>query len=189
MTALDERHRLAALARYDIIDVDAPERVDLDALCELAAQLSGVPTAVINLIDDRFQHQIATFGCEPTICSRADSMCYVTILHGEDVAISDASRDERYRDNPWVDGRLARVGFYTSTILRSPDGLAIGTLCVFDEKPRPVVHADQARAADHRRPGDRRPRAARPRPPAPGRRRRAVPLAGAPGRVRRPGQP
>jgi signal transduction histidine kinase len=136
-----ERQRLAAVARYDIIDVDAPERVDLAALCELAAQLAGVPNAVINLIDDRFQHQIATFGCEPTICSRSDSMCYVTILHGEDVAIPDAGRDERYRDSPWVDGRLGRVGFYTSTILRSPDGLAIGTLCVFDEEPRPVVDA------------------------------------------------
>lgn len=143
MHAGRERRRLAALARYDTLEVDASERVDLDALCELAAQLCGVPSAVNNLIDDRFQHQVATYGCEPAICARDDSLCYRTILDGADVAISDAGRDERYRTNPWVDGRLARIGFYASTILRTPDGQAIGTLCVFDEQPRPVVHAHQ----------------------------------------------
>ena len=49
-------------------------------------------------------------------------MCYTTLLSGEDVALSDAARDERFRANPWVDGRLGTVGFYTSLILRTPDG-------------------------------------------------------------------
>jgi signal transduction histidine kinase len=134
--------RLAAIERYDILGEDVPG--ELHDICVLAAQLVGVTTAAINIIDDRFQHQVAAAGVDPLICERRDSMCYPTLLGGDDVTVADASRDERYAHSPWVDGRLGSVRFYSSTILRTPDGQPVGTLCVFDEQPR-AIPAEQCR--------------------------------------------
>jgi signal transduction histidine kinase len=136
----DETARLAALARYDILGDEPPG--ELRDICALAAQLVGVDTAAINLIDRRFQHQVVACGSDPVVCERIDSMCYLTLLGGSDVTVSDASRDERYARSPWVDGRLGAVRFYSSTILRTPEGQMVGTLCVFDERAR-TISAEQ----------------------------------------------
>jgi signal transduction histidine kinase len=138
----DDLERLAALARYDVVGGDVP--VELRDICALAAQLVGVHGAAVNVIDDRHQHQVASFGFDPCICERTDSMCYTTLLGGEDVTVSDATRDKRYAHSPWVDGRLGAVRFYSSMILRCPEGPAVGTLCVFDERPRSITD-DQLR--------------------------------------------
>lgn len=139
-TAVSEQERLNTLAAYDVIgaDVDDPVVSDLEALCETAATVIGAPTAVVNLIDDRVQHQVAAFGISPSDCARDESMCQTTLAGGHDVCIADASLDPRYAASPWVDGTLSRIRFYCSAILRSPAGHAIGTLCVFDEQPRDV---------------------------------------------------
>jgi len=136
-----EQERLYAVAAYDVIgaDLDDPVVVDLQALCETAATVVGVPTAVVNLFDDRIQHQVAAFGVSPTDCERDASMCQTTLAGGHDICVPDASDDPRYVSSPWVDGTLARIRFYCSAILRSPAGHAIGTLCVFDEKPREIT--------------------------------------------------
>jgi signal transduction histidine kinase len=148
-----EEARLAALAAYDVIGVaaDDPVVADLTTLCELAATLLGAPTAVVNLLDDRFQHQVAAYGTDPAPCRRDEALCQTTLAEGQDIAVADASADPRFSASPWVDGRLARIRMYCSTILRSPDGHAIGTVCVFDESPREVtpeqVHGMQLLAA------------------------------------------
>jgi signal transduction histidine kinase len=43
-----------------------------------------------------------------------------------------------------VDGRLGAIRAYCGVILRNPAGLALGTLCVFDERPR-LLEAHQVR--------------------------------------------
>jgi signal transduction histidine kinase len=133
-----ENARLAALAAYDVIGAGPsdPTITDLNALCELAAALLGVSSAVVNLLDERFQHQVAAYGVDPTPCLRDESMCQTTLAQGRDIVARDAAADERFATSPWVDGRLARIRFYCSTILRTPEGHALGTLCVFDETPR-----------------------------------------------------
>ncbi len=138
-----ENARLAALAAYDVIGAGPsdPTITELTALCELAATLVGVSSAVVNLFDDRFQHQVAAFGVDPTPCRRDEAMCQTTLAEGRDIVVRDAASDERFASSPWVDGRLARIRLYCSTILRTPEGHAIGTLCVFDETPRDVSDA------------------------------------------------
>ena len=46
-----EQERLAALAAYDVIGAadDDPVLADLEGLCEAAATVAGVSTAVVNL--------------------------------------------------------------------------------------------------------------------------------------------
>lgn len=138
-----EGARVAALAEYDVVGLDGSDPVlaDLRALCELAATVTRLPNAVVNLIDDRFQHQVAAFGVSPEPCRRDEAMCQTTLARGHDIYLRDASLDPRFASSPWVDGRRARIRCYASSILRNPAGHALGTLCVFDEQARDVTSA------------------------------------------------
>lgn len=135
-----ENERLSALAAYDVIDLPSTDPVvaDLNAVCELAAILIGTPTAVVNVVDDRTQHQVATYGTAPTACARDESMCQTVLAGDVDLFLPDASIDPRFVSSPWVDGRFEQIRCYHSTILRTPSGHAVGTLCVFDEQPREI---------------------------------------------------
>lgn len=55
------------------------------------------------------------------------------------VVVPDASVDERFLANPFVTGELARVKFYASAPMVSPDGTVIGRLCVFDDQPHELT--------------------------------------------------
>ncbi|WP_432497944.1 sensor domain-containing diguanylate cyclase [Kineococcus auxinigenes] len=128
-----EAQRLAALHDYGVLD--APADAELDDVVRAAAMLAGVPHATLNLIDEHRQCQLTTVGFEGGDSARSDSMCALHFTDGEVVHVPDATLDERYRTNPWVDGRLARVRLYASAPLVDPRGHALGSLCVFDTAP------------------------------------------------------
>jgi signal transduction histidine kinase len=138
LPAAAERARLAAIAEYGVIDAspDDPVVEALNALCELAVLVTDLPHAVVNILDDRLQHQVATFGTEATACAREDAMCATTLAAGTNLYVPDASVDPRFEDSPWVDGRLGEIRAYYAVILYNPDRLPLGTLCVYDEQPR-----------------------------------------------------
>ncbi|NYD22632.1 diguanylate cyclase domain-containing protein [Kineococcus aurantiacus] len=128
-----ETARLAALHEYRLLD--APADDELSAVVRAAAAVAGVPHATLNLIDGHRQCQLTAVGFEGGDSPRADSMCALHFEDGELVVVPDASLDERYARNPWVDGRLGAVRFYASAPLLTPDGHALGSLCVFDTAP------------------------------------------------------
>ncbi|HBR87893.1 MAG TPA: histidine kinase [Microbacterium sp.] len=132
MSTVQDVTRREMIASYGVIG--APPEPDLEGLVQLAATVCGVSTAVINIIDDRFQHQIAAVGFTPAVCAREDSMCAVVFQHPGHVVVPDAREDDRFRDNPFVTGEIADVRFYASSPLITPQGIPIGTLCVFDEE-------------------------------------------------------
>ena len=134
MTIVDEAARLEAISSYDVID--SPPASELQGLVRLAAMLCGVSKAVIYIIDDRFQHQIAAFGLAPAVCARNDSMCVAVLAERAPIIIPDARQDPRFRAHPFVTGDIAMVRLYASSPLVTPDGAIIGTLCVFDENVR-----------------------------------------------------
>jgi signal transduction histidine kinase len=123
--------RREAIAQYRL--VGEPSEPDLQGLVELAATICGVPTAVINIIDDRMQHQIAAVGIQAASCAREDSMCAAVISTPGRVVVPDARLDERFARSGFVTGEIAHVRFYASSPLITPAGVAIGTLCVFDD--------------------------------------------------------
>ncbi|MCW2792509.1 MAG: cph1 3 [Nocardioides sp.] len=133
-TLNSDEQRVAEIGDYRVLT--DPPRSDLVALVEVAAQVAQVPMATINLITDTEQHQIATTGFDAAVCRREDSMCNVVLDAGRPVIVPDASRDERFKDNPFVTGVIGNVRFYAAHLLVTPAGVVIGTLCVFDEEPR-----------------------------------------------------
>jgi signal transduction histidine kinase len=140
--------RVAEIGKYRILT--DPPRADLLALVDVAAQVARVPMATINLITDTEQHQVATHGFDAAVCRREDSMCNLVLHEGAPVVVPDASKDPRFQDNPFVTGVIGDVRFYATYQLVTPEGIVIGTLCVFDLEPRTITpaqaHALQALA-------------------------------------------
>ncbi|GAB2686761.1 GGDEF domain-containing protein [Thalassiella azotivora] len=132
--ALAERERLAVLAEY-ALHADL-EDAELDAVTRLAAAVTGLPLAVVNIIDETDQVQVAACGLEPSTTPREDSMCARHFTSGQGlVHVPDASADPGYAANPWVTGRIAEVRQYASAPLVVEGGYALGTLCVGDLRP------------------------------------------------------
>ncbi|MDQ1113121.1 signal transduction histidine kinase [Microbacterium testaceum] len=130
MSTAHDVTRRDAIAQYRL--VGEPTEPDLQGLVELAATVCNVPTAVINIIDDRMQHQVAAVGIQVASCAREDSMCAAVISTPGRVVVPDARLDPRFAQNAFVTGEIAHTRFYASSPLITPAGVAIGTLCVFD---------------------------------------------------------
>jgi len=129
----DEHARLAALKEYDILD-SMPEQA-FDDLTMLAVQICQAPIALISLIDKDRQWFKSKFGVDMAEISRDVSFCSHAILQHGLFVISDTLEDERFATNPFVIDDPA-IRFYAGAPLITPDGHAIGTLCILDRVPR-----------------------------------------------------
>jgi signal transduction histidine kinase len=116
----------------DALDYETPP--ELLNLVKLAVRVSGMGAGVINIITADQQHQIAAVGVDASVCSRDDSMCSKVFTSGTITALADASRDPRFADNPFVNGRIADVRSYASVPLVTGNGYALGALCVFSPR-------------------------------------------------------
>ncbi|HEY1764383.1 MAG TPA: PAS domain S-box protein [Opitutaceae bacterium] len=136
----DEPLRLEALRRYEVLDT-LPEKA-LDDLAALSAELCGVPMAQVSLVDEDRQWFKARVGVDLTETPRAISFCGHAIQQRELFMVADAKKDERFADNPLVKGEPG-IRFYAGAPLVTPDGAAIGALCVMDRKPRVLTEAQK----------------------------------------------
>jgi anti-sigma regulatory factor (Ser/Thr protein kinase) len=131
-----EAERLAALRRYRILDTD-PE-APFDDLALIASQICGTPMALITLVDADRQWFKARVGITTRETSRSISFCAHAIEHEGLFIVPDAREHRAFRDNPMVTGD-PYVRFYAGAPLITPDGHALGTLCVVDRVPRTLT--------------------------------------------------
>ena len=138
---LDEQKRLAALARYRVMD--SMRESGFDDLGALAVEICGTPIAVVNFIDSDRQWFKAEVGLGVDTKSLETSFCRPAILEDEFLLVPDATLDERFVCNPQVTAEQG-LRFYAGAILKSPDGFPIGTLCVLDYKPHDLSETQQS---------------------------------------------
>ena len=129
----NEFERLQALKSYNILDTFPEE--EYDAITRLASYICQVPLAFITFIDNDRQWFKSTLGVAVTEVPRAQSMCKHMVLEDALVEVPDAVLNERYADNEAVTGPMG-IRFYASAPLVDPDGYRLGSLCVFDQKPK-----------------------------------------------------
>jgi GAF domain-containing protein len=132
----NEHERLASLAEHQLLDT-LPEDV-FDDITRLAAEICGTPTAAINLIAGDRQWTKAGIGALPsgTTMPRGQAFCSYTILSpDEPLVVPDARYDERFHDNPLVEGDPC-LAFYAGVPVKDSEGRALGALCICDERPR-----------------------------------------------------
>jgi PAS domain S-box-containing protein len=138
----NEAARLAALRSLDVLDT-APEEA-FDELTALAASVCQAPMALISLVDEDRQWFKSKLGWDVEGTPRDSSFCGHTILGPDLLVVPDATADPRFADNPLVTCSPG-IRFYAGAPLVTPDGRALGTLCVMDHRPRELT-AEQAQA-------------------------------------------
>jgi signal transduction histidine kinase len=131
----NQAQRLAALRSYGILDT--PREDQFDDIVKLAAYICRTPIAVINLIDEGRQWFKAEVGLGVRETPLDTSICAHAILRPGLFVVPDLSADDRFRHNPLVAGEPA-LRFYAGALLQSPDGIALGTVCVLDTTPREI---------------------------------------------------
>lgn len=139
----NEAQRLKALDDYHILDT-LPEQA-YDDITTIAAQICGVPVALISLIDENRQWIKASYGIPSAIkeLPREISCCAHTILKPNEILeVEDASEDDRFCDNPLVLND-PNIQYYAGATISSKEGVALGTLCVIDHKPNKLTEAQR----------------------------------------------
>lgn len=148
MPAIDperERARLSTLQELDILDSGPDEAID--RLTRLASELLDTPFSLVSLIDADRQYLKSHHGTDIEETPRELSFCTHALAEDATLVIEDLQADARTADNALVTGP-PHVRFYAGVPLRPVDGIAVGTLCVVDTKPRAFSEAERQRLTD-----------------------------------------
>lgn len=132
-TPYDQDASQRAIERLGVLDTPRDERID--RVTRIAQEMFDVPMVSVTLLDRDRQWRKSEIGLGGREAPREDAFCDFTVREGRTVVISDASQDERWSSNPFVQGD-PHLRFYAGHPLAARGGERIGTLCILDTKPR-----------------------------------------------------
>jgi diguanylate cyclase (GGDEF)-like protein len=136
---IDEIDRTREISALGLSRKQGEER--FDAVLRIARRLFDVPIALVSIVEDDVQWfkansgLLADDGTPVTELPRRTSFCGHTILANSINYIPDTLEDERFFDNPLVTGH-PHIRFYVGYPIKVSAGMAIGSLCLIDTKPR-----------------------------------------------------
>ncbi|HEY5892765.1 MAG TPA: ATP-binding protein [Chthoniobacterales bacterium] len=136
--------RNEALGRYRILDTEREE--DFDDICRLASRICHTPIATVSFIDseDRRKWFKSEIGLGIRELPIEEPQFLETILENETLVINDTDKDGRLSSDPLFSGAW-NLHFYAGAVIRTPDGIPIGTVAVMDHYPR-KIHASKIEA-------------------------------------------
>ena len=128
-----EQERLDAVSRYKDFHINREK--DLQDIVMLASYICDSPIALATLMDSEIQWIKAKVGIDVDQMPVKTSFCVQAIKQDEVIVVEDALLDNRFSELPVVTGS-PNIRFYAAAILKSFDGHNVGTLCVYDVKPK-----------------------------------------------------
>lgn len=117
---------------------------EFDAVAELAADLFEVPISGVSVLGHDRQIFHGACGLEERHTARSDAFCNLTVERDDVFVVEDALADPRFKANALVVGK-PHIRFYAGASIRVGEGVAIGSLCIIDHKPRKLSESDQRR--------------------------------------------
>lgn len=129
-----EHERLQALQPYRVLGT--PGQGLFNDLVGVTAKLLDMPIALVSLVREEDVLFIGNHGLDGAdFVNREDSLCSVAILQNGTTVFENLEAEPCNLVNPFL-ARKLQLLFYAGEALRTPAGLALGTLCVIDRQPR-----------------------------------------------------
>lgn len=140
----NEEARLAALRNLNLLDTAPSEAYD--RITRIAARLLRVPVSSISLLDRDRQYFKSRVGFDMLEAPRREAPCDWAIRSDAVMTVPDMLADERFESTPLV--RRDGIRAYAGAPLITRSGNSLGTLCVFDTRPRAFTNEETDLLAD-----------------------------------------
>lgn len=121
----------------------------LQNLARRAEKEFGVDVAVVSLLDGKKLYYAVNTELLPVSIPRELTFCDVTVAADAPVIVEDARKDDRFKDNPYLD--LNHGYFYAGHPIHSSTGEAIGTFCLHNTRPRKAKSVSSEKLAEFAR--------------------------------------